>query len=107
MLILSLAGNIHIWDQESGVLLHHIQTQAYGGNLTCVACNDTEGSFMLATGSHDGSVRIWTKPTSDDSEDSFIPRSTSPTPLPGIEIFEASSSHFTLVKSGSEWSHSQ
>lgn len=101
-----LAGNIHIWDQESGVLLHNIQTQAYGGNLTCIACNYAEGSFMLATGSHDGSVRIWTKPDLDGSEDSFIPRSTSPTPLPDIEIYEASNSHLTLVKSGSESSRS-
>ncbi|KIJ11156.1 hypothetical protein PAXINDRAFT_157371 [Paxillus involutus ATCC 200175] len=58
------AGDIHIWDRDSAVLLHHVRAQDLGGDLTCIACNQSaEDPFMFATGSHDGAVRIWT--TSD------------------------------------------
>lgn len=57
------AGDIHIWDQESGALLHQFRAQALGGDLTCIAWNHAaDNPFMFATGSHDGAVRIWTKP---------------------------------------------
>lgn len=58
------AGDIHIWDQESGTLLRHIRAQAQqSGDLTCIAWNHAaEDPFMFATGSHDGAVRIWTQP---------------------------------------------
>lgn len=83
------AGDIHIWDRDTGALLHHIRTQALGGDLTCVAWNHaSEDPFMFATGSHDGAVRIWTAPPpeSDDDglnfdtdfEDNFEPRPDSP-----------------------------
>jgi len=54
------AGDIHIWDRESGALLHHVRAQMVGGDLTCVAWNPAADPFMFATGSHDGAVRIWT-----------------------------------------------
>jgi len=54
------AGDIHVWDRESGALLHHIRAQMVGGDLTCVAWNPAADPFMFATGSHDGAVRIWT-----------------------------------------------
>ncbi|KAK7047424.1 hypothetical protein VNI00_006655 [Paramarasmius palmivorus] len=77
-----LAGDIHIWDQESGSLLHHVKSSALGGDLTCIAWNHAaENPFMFATGSHDGAVRIWTKPTSDSPSLENItnqPRSYSP-----------------------------
>jgi WD40 repeat protein len=58
---LSTAGDIHIWDRESGTLLHHVRAQSLGGgDLTCVAWNPAADPFMFATGSHDGAVRIWT-----------------------------------------------
>ena len=58
---LSAAGDIHIWDRESGTLLHHVHTQSLGiGDVTCVAWNPAADPFMFATGSHDGTVRIWT-----------------------------------------------
>ncbi|KAL0577193.1 hypothetical protein V5O48_004791 [Marasmius crinis-equi] len=77
------SGDIHIWDKESGSLLHHVRSSALGGDLTCIAWNPAaEDPFMFATGSHDGTVRIWTKPPSDSSEPNFtdipIPRSSSP-----------------------------
>ncbi|KAF8069027.1 hypothetical protein FPV67DRAFT_1607451 [Lyophyllum atratum] len=63
------AGDIHIWDQESGALLHHVRGQVHGGDLTCIAWNHAaENPFMFATGSHDGAVRIWTK-RPDELED--------------------------------------
>ncbi|KAF9450606.1 WD40 repeat-like protein [Macrolepiota fuliginosa MF-IS2] len=56
-------GDIFIWDTESGALLHHIRAQAHAGDLTCIAWNHAlTDSFMFASGSHDGTVRIWTKP---------------------------------------------
>ncbi|KAF5368997.1 hypothetical protein D9758_002841 [Tetrapyrgos nigripes] len=60
-------GDIHIWDRESGALLHHIRGQTHYGDLTCMAWNTAaEESFMFATGSHDGAVRIWSKPSEFD-----------------------------------------
>ncbi|KAI8972801.1 WD40 repeat-like protein [Trametes punicea] len=56
------AGDIHIWDRESATLLHHIRAQTVGGDLTCIAWNHAWDTFMFATGSHDGGVRIWTTP---------------------------------------------
>ena len=51
-----------MWDRESGTLLHHIRAQTVGGDLTCIAWNHAWDTFMFATGSHDGGVRIWTSP---------------------------------------------
>jgi WD40 repeat protein len=56
----SAAGDIHIWDRESAALLHHVRAQVVGGDLTCLAWNPAADPFMFATGSHDGSLRIWT-----------------------------------------------
>ncbi|KAF8636918.1 hypothetical protein AX17_003169 [Amanita inopinata Kibby_2008] len=81
------AGDVHIWDRESGVLLHRIRAQANGGNLTCIAWNQTaEDPFMLATGSHDGIVRIWSNSALTDSDEAPIPRSTSPIPMPDLVL---------------------
>jgi WD40 repeat protein len=57
------AGDIHIWDRVSAVLLRHIRAQDVGGDLTCLAWNPAaENPFMFAAGSHDGAVRIWSSP---------------------------------------------
>ncbi|KAG6840734.1 hypothetical protein C0991_004752 [Blastosporella zonata] len=65
-----IAGDIHIWDQESAALLHHVRGQYHGGDLTCIAWNHAaEDPFMFATGSHDGAVRIWTKRSEEDALD--------------------------------------
>jgi WD40 repeat protein len=56
------AGDIHIWDRESASYLHHIRALALGGDMTCIAWNPAANPFMFATGSHDGSVQIWTTP---------------------------------------------
>jgi len=54
------AGDIHIWDRESASYLHHIRAPVLGGDMTCIAWNPAADPFMFATGSHDGSVQIWT-----------------------------------------------
>lgn len=55
-------GDIHIWERESGVLMHHVRAQDSDGDLTCIAWNHAAVPFMFSTGSHDGAVRIWTTP---------------------------------------------
>jgi len=71
-----VGGDIHIWDQESGILLHHIHPQAMSRSrdMTCLAWNRAHDKpFMFATGSYDGTVRIWTKRPhgSDDDPDNL------------------------------------
>ncbi|KAJ7598511.1 quinon protein alcohol dehydrogenase-like superfamily [Mycena floridula] len=57
------AGDIHIWDQESGALLHQFNAPRPGRDLTSIAWNNaSDDPFMFATGSLDGNVRIWSKP---------------------------------------------
>ncbi|KAH6908348.1 quinon protein alcohol dehydrogenase-like superfamily [Coprinopsis sp. MPI-PUGE-AT-0042] len=69
------AGDIHIWDQESGALVHFIRGQAHGGDMTCLAWNHAhDDSFMFATGSHDGGVRIWTRLEPEVQEVPFLER---------------------------------
>lgn len=73
------AGDIHIWERDTATLLHYVKPQPFGGDLTCVAWNhSTDDPFMLATGSHDGTVRIWTTPVGDRSSDdaSYLERRT-------------------------------
>jgi len=71
-------GDIHIWDQESGALLHFIRAQAHGGgDLTCIAWNSAaDDPFMFATGSHDGGVRVWTRHPHEMIDE--YPRTSSP-----------------------------
>ncbi|KZT24894.1 WD40 repeat-like protein [Neolentinus lepideus HHB14362 ss-1] len=55
------AGDIHIWDRDSGELLHYLRAQqGAGGDLTSIAWNQGSDTFMFATGSHDGYLKIWT-----------------------------------------------
>ncbi|KAI1794365.1 WD40 repeat-like protein [Ganoderma leucocontextum] len=84
------AGDVHIWDRESGTLLHHIRSQTVGGDLTCIAWNHAWDTFMFATGSHDGAVRIWTSPSpstvlASDASSVFSPSraTTNATNTPG------------------------
>ncbi|KZV65333.1 WD40 repeat-like protein [Peniophora sp. CONT] len=81
------AGDIHVWDRESGALLHHIRAQNFGGgDLTCIAWNPTADPYIFATGSHDGAVRVWTTlppgltapPPINERPNSFIRRDRSP-----------------------------
>ncbi|KAI9441245.1 WD40 repeat-like protein [Lactarius indigo] len=84
------SGDIHIWDRESASYLHHIRAPALGGDMTCIAWNPAAEYFMFATGSHDGTVQMWTTPgmqprnlrptittTTPRTEVSALPRSIS------------------------------
>ncbi|KAI0074084.1 WD40 repeat-like protein [Panus rudis PR-1116 ss-1] len=75
-------GDIHIWDRESAALLHHIRAQSLGGDLTCIAWNHAHDSFMFATGSHDGGVRIWTTPPGEEPSLAPSRATTNPTSTP-------------------------
>ncbi|KZV92646.1 WD40 repeat-like protein [Exidia glandulosa HHB12029] len=56
----SKAGDIHIWDRESGTLLRHVRPEEGDGeSLTCIAWNHASDNYMFATGSHEGTVRLW------------------------------------------------
>lgn len=62
-----LGGDIHIWDQESGALLHLIRAQIHGGDLTCIAWNNAaDDPYMFAAGSYDGGVKVWTRQQADN-----------------------------------------
>ncbi|TCD66908.1 hypothetical protein EIP91_000747 [Steccherinum ochraceum] len=111
-------GDIHIWDRESATLLHHVRAQVLGGDLTCIAWNHAQDSFMFATGSHDGAVRIWTTASLDDGASGYLtvdrddygssrattnplstPRTRSPSPLdmePRITLTESPSTQLTF-----------
>ncbi|KAH7099700.1 WD40 repeat-like protein [Auriculariales sp. MPI-PUGE-AT-0066] len=55
----SKAGDIHVWDRESGSLLHHFVPSSNDGDLTCVAWNNASDRLMFSTGAYDGTVRLW------------------------------------------------
>jgi len=78
------AGDIHIWDRVSAVLLHHVGAQDVGGDLTCIAWNPAaEDPFMFGTGCHDGTVRIWSSPrTSAQGEHDSSPQPHDSSPQP-------------------------
>jgi len=52
-------GIIYVWDSSTGFLLHHYSMTDADGDLTCLAWNHESERFMFATGSDDGTVRIW------------------------------------------------
>ncbi|KAI6014913.1 hypothetical protein PISMIDRAFT_687935 [Pisolithus microcarpus 441] len=56
------AGDVYIWDRDSGLLLRYIRplTPNAFGDLTCMAWNcGTDETFTFATGGYDGAVRLW------------------------------------------------
>ncbi|KAG9016041.1 hypothetical protein FRB90_003765 [Tulasnella sp. 427] len=77
-------GDIHIWDRETGLLLHSLQGANIVDNnpeeLTGVAWNHcATGRYMFASATNDGTVRIWTAPAPADSQQPS--RAGSPVPL--------------------------
>lgn len=95
-----LAGDIHIWDQESASLLHFIRGQQLGGDLTCIAWNPAaEDPYMFAAGSHDGAVRIWTRhheiEHDDDDDNMALTLEATPTNRDGPTEFPSVHRVFT------------
>ncbi|KAF7318782.1 Catabolite degradation [Mycena chlorophos] len=66
------AGDIHVWDQESGTLLRYINTQAgQTGDLMCIARNhQADDLLMFPIGSRDRALGIWTPPASEHPPES-------------------------------------
>jgi len=76
-------GEIHIWDKETGMLLHTLQganvVEGIDEDVTSIAWNrDTPGHYMFASATHDGAVKIWT--ASAPPETPSPSRIGSPTP---------------------------
>ncbi|PVG01421.1 WD40 repeat-like protein [Serendipita vermifera] len=60
ILVPTKAGDILFWDRDSGRLLHALRNKDVGdGDLTSIAWNYASKKHMLASASHDGTVRIW------------------------------------------------
>lgn len=107
------AGDIHIWDRTSAFLLHTVPPQDVDGDLTCIAWNHAASPFMFATGTHDGTVRIWTTPPNLPSRNSYVdlrqsgantPRTTTPPPGPPsftLDLAERTESPTTELESDS------
>ena len=91
------AGDIHIWDRESASYLHHIRAPALGGDMTCVAWNPAADPFMFATGSHDGTVQIWTTPVMPSgSSRPTLPANASRTEASAPQPAEPGAAHLAL-----------
>lgn len=63
-LISESGGEIHIWDRETGALLHSLRAQDgdQPSDLTGIAWNHASPGIMFASSSHDGTVQVWTGP---------------------------------------------
>jgi len=60
-------GEVYIWDRDTARLLHSLRAQDQGSDLTGIAWNHSgQGQLMLASASHDGTIRIWTAPLPDN-----------------------------------------
>ncbi|KAI0802107.1 hypothetical protein BC629DRAFT_1591742 [Irpex lacteus] len=72
-LVLRATGDIHVWHRETAEPMRCIKRPSLvKGEITCLAWNRGSGKYMLATGTKDGAVYIWTepekKPSSDESQ---------------------------------------
>jgi len=86
-----------MWDRESASYLHHIRAPALGGDMTCIAWNPAADPFMFATGSHDGTVQIWTTPgMSSGSSRPIHPTTTSRTEASAPQPVEPNAVHLGL-----------
>lgn len=89
-----IGGDIHIWDQESGALLHLIRVPENSGDLTCIAWNNlADDPFMFASGSYDGGVQVWTRhpdeglASTNNTVQPECPRTSSPHQMDSGELF--------------------
>ena len=60
------AGDVHIWDRDTAALLRYLRPMNMPElrDMTCIGWNSaTDEPMMFATGSHDGTVRVWSTTT--------------------------------------------
>ncbi|KAI0092759.1 hypothetical protein BDY19DRAFT_925993 [Irpex rosettiformis] len=61
-------GDIYVWDRDSAALVYCIKAPPIlQGQFTSFAWNRGSGTYMFATGTHDGTVHIWA-PDTDECE---------------------------------------
>ncbi|KZV92657.1 WD40 repeat-like protein [Exidia glandulosa HHB12029] len=85
----SKGGDVHIWERESGTLLRHVRPEESDGeSLTCIAWNHASDNYMFATGSHEGTVRLWQVPTTAGVHSSLIEHES----VESLRVAEASTS---------------
>ncbi|KAF8623367.1 hypothetical protein AX17_007445 [Amanita inopinata Kibby_2008] len=72
------SGEIHVWDQESGGILHRVHPLVHASVLTCMTWNRANAEFMFATGDHDGEVQLWKQPDLQIIHEENVIRSNSP-----------------------------
>ena len=56
------AGDVHVWDRETAALLRYLRPMNMSElrDMTCIGWNNgMDEPMMFATGSHDGTVRVW------------------------------------------------
>ena len=56
------AGDVHVWDRETAALLRYLRPMNMPElrDMTCIGWNNgMDEPMMFATGSHDGTVRVW------------------------------------------------
>ena len=56
-----------IWDRDTANVIHHIRAGSHDSTgLSCLSWNHGSEEFVFATGSQDGTVKIWTDPGIDE-----------------------------------------
>ncbi|KAF8548780.1 hypothetical protein OG21DRAFT_1515937 [Imleria badia] len=66
------AGSVHIWDRETAALLHHFRPMNVSEprDMTCIGWNNgVDEPMIFATGSHDGTVCVWSTVTVHRAEE--------------------------------------
>jgi len=64
MIVAAGKREVYLWDRKTARLLHTLRVKDYGSDFTIATWNhECRKSLMFATGSHDGSIRIWTAPS--------------------------------------------
>ena len=59
---LHAAGDVHVWDRETAALLRYLHPMNMPKlrDMTCIGWNNgMDEPMMFATGSHGGTVRVW------------------------------------------------
>ncbi|KAI0773349.1 quinon protein alcohol dehydrogenase-like superfamily [Irpex lacteus] len=70
VLRVTTVGDIFVWERHSAIILHCIRAPpTLRGCITSFAWNRGSANYMFATGTHDGTIHIWTERQDNDQED--------------------------------------